>query len=397
MIKKCIKSYFVGFSVIAHLIVLLVIGDLLAYKVTTHWRWPEIKRWVFGNVDKTEVFSIFNGDFSAVPVGRWTKIHQQKPSDDVYFQRQEHGGSAFDPYRGRLILFGSNTHGEDWNNSVYTFDMHRLQWNALYPADLPETYSINTDGIPVAGKYNNHPWAMHTFGALVFDPLEYQLVLASFPDHLKPSSFKTQVSEIWEFISKHPTWVFDLQTHTWEIAQGESMSFFAYCMAYDTDLNRVVGFRPNGIFEWKNSQSGWEKIGNQGVGEWHTNAVYDSRNRVFILYGGNKMMNNVHVFQSKDQVFRTMPTIGNRPPADQSVPMVFHEKIGKAVAVIDGVDEANTWLYDYAKDEWQMLEGGQFPYTVGMNYTMEYDSERNLIVFVSSPKNEETAVWVLKL
>ncbi len=45
-----------------------------------------------------------------LPVGKWVTLHQQRVDDEVFFGRQNHGGSAFDSKRGRLVLFGSDTH-----------------------------------------------------------------------------------------------------------------------------------------------------------------------------------------------------------------------------------------------------------------------------------------------
>ena len=67
-----------------------------------------------------------------LPANQWVAIHQQKPGDAVRFKRQEHGGSCFDSRRCRVVLFGSNTHGEDWTNSPLIFDVVVGSWSRLY-------------------------------------------------------------------------------------------------------------------------------------------------------------------------------------------------------------------------------------------------------------------------
>src|SRR5262245_8319083 len=67
-----------------------------------------------------------------LPAGRWVEIHRQQPTDAVRFHRQWHGGSAFDTRRGRIVLFGSDTHGHDWTNSPLFFDVASLKWTRAY-------------------------------------------------------------------------------------------------------------------------------------------------------------------------------------------------------------------------------------------------------------------------
>jgi hypothetical protein len=73
---------------------------------------------------------------------RWVEIQRQQVGDAVVFQRQAHGGSAFDTKRGRIVLFGSDTHGLDWTNSPLYFDIASLTWTPR----LPGRRSFNLSG-----------------------------------------------------------------------------------------------------------------------------------------------------------------------------------------------------------------------------------------------------------
>ncbi len=55
----------------------------------------------------------FEEGLDRLPHDRWVILHVQDPDDQVIFSRQWHGGSAFDSKRGRLILLGSDTHGNE--------------------------------------------------------------------------------------------------------------------------------------------------------------------------------------------------------------------------------------------------------------------------------------------
>jgi len=395
-LKNLFNSYFISTSILAHCLIIVVAVYFVSERVTSHWRWPIVKQWFLGDIDKTDVYPLDYNDFESLPKGQWLKIHQQRADDRVHFVRQAHAGSAYDQLRSRLMLFGSNTHGTDWNNTIYSFDLNTLQWIEAYPADLPETYTVNAAGIPVAGEKQNHPWAMHTFAAIVFDALRNKLFVASYPEHMRPEKYGQRLASKWKLIKKHPTWQYDILNRQWQALEGKSILFFPYAIAYNSDTGSITGFRPNGVFEW-NEGLGWKKVARKSIDQYHTNAVYDSVNDVFILYGGNKMNNTVHTYAVGDKATKEMLTKNLRPPVGQSVPMAFHKGIAKAVALIDGDELAQTWLYDYALDQWQKVEGADFPYKIGMNYSMEYDVKHRLIVLVSSPKNQQTAVWVLKL
>ena len=108
---------------------------------------------------------------------RWHKIHEQPQGDGLVFERQAHGASCFDAKRGRLILFGSNTHSLDRKNAPFFFDVAKRQWSQAYPEDAPATYRVTDEGIPVAGEKGNHPWATHTCGCVVLDSTRDKMVI----------------------------------------------------------------------------------------------------------------------------------------------------------------------------------------------------------------------------
>lgn len=396
-LKYLAKFVCVVVSVSVHSVAFVVGAFYLEEKATSHWRWPILKSYVLGDVDSSKVYALGVGGFDSLPKNRWVKIHQQDESDSLYFSRQKHGGSAFDSLRGRLILFGSDTHESNWNNSLCFFDMESLRWSVSYQSDLPKTYSIDAEGVPVAGVKANHPWAMHTFGALAYDEIFDRLVVASFPGHLSPNRFGRSLGPLWNEIEHHPTWLYDLSLQQWKPSIVEVIDFFPYSIAYDSYRGVVTGFRPNGIFEWEGARDGWKKVGSNGQNQYHTNSVYDSLNRLFVLYGGSRMTNDVFTYASGEGKSIKMPTLGDRPPAGQSIPLIFNSKLGRTVALIDVEGYAQTWLYDSAQDSWLRGVAADFPYEIGMNYTMEYDEHRDVIVLVSSPLSEETAVWALRL
>src|SRR5687767_3997620 len=91
-----------------------------------------------------------NPKLANLPANQWTALHQQSKEDKVHFRRQEHGGSCLDTRRNRIVLFGSNTHGQDWTNSPLIFDIATANWSRVYENDPPSTYKANEKGLAVA-------------------------------------------------------------------------------------------------------------------------------------------------------------------------------------------------------------------------------------------------------
>ena len=396
--KALLKYFLISVSVFAHGVLFVAAIFFIEDRVTSHWRWASINQIFSTDKDAEDVYSLNSNDYQSLPKNRWLKIHQQKSDDSIRFVRQAHAGSSFDTKRGQLIVFGSDTHSRNWNNAIYTFDMATRRWSESYEPDSPDTYTVNAEGVPVAGNAKNHPWAMHTFGAIEYDVSQDQLVVASYPGHLAPKNYGKQLASVWKKIKHHPTWLYDFKKHQWiSRVTKKNVHFFPYATAYDSHRHVVTGFRPNGIFEWRVKEKNWVKVAKKAYSEWHTNVTYDSLNRQFVLYGGNEMTNNTYTYKVGDSVIRKMPENGARPPGGQSIPLAFHEKLGKVIALVDDESHAQTWLYDSAENLWERAGLANFPYNIGMSYSLVYDSSNNLLVLVSSPANEETAVWVLKL
>lgn len=98
-----------------------------------------------------------------------------------------------------LLIFGSDTHGENWDNSVHEFSPRARRWETHQTAAQPDTYRINADGVPIAGTEILMPWAMHTYDAIAYHPGLDALVVTSTTEHTKtPAKLPA--------IRQQPTW-----------------------------------------------------------------------------------------------------------------------------------------------------------------------------------------------
>lgn len=348
-----------------------------------------------------------NAKLMALPGGRWVKVHEQKEGDAVTFAFQGHGGSAFDSRRGRLVLFGSDTHGLDWTNSPLFFELESLAWHRLYANDPSESYRVE-GGLPVAGARGDHPWAMHTFGAVDIDPEADRLIVASYPEHMEPGRFSDALAHVWHKVRRHPTWMLDLETGTWRALPAEAVAFFPYCTLFDSDRGVLIGYRHDGVYELRGSPLRWRRVLRESLMRYHNNGVYDPRHRKAVLFGMAGDSNDVVIYDPAVPITYRMATPGTRPPKDQHVPLAYHAGRGETVALVDRFTpgfkrqersrhRTETWSYDLGRDAWTHHEGAGLPFGLGMNYNLAYDPLHDLLLLVTGGPDQPTAVWALRL
>lgn len=381
----------------------------LAGKVWDSGSYREIRFSLLGPADRVELTPVtpvrsgtINPNLMSVPSGVWLKIHQQSGNGPDDFERQAHGGAAFDPIRGRLMLFGSDTHSINWDNTVRFFDMGTISWSAAYPPDDPATYRVNKDGIPVAGVGVERPWAMHTFDAVEFDPISDRLIVASHPEHLSPKKPWGVEPSLWEQVRSHPTWAFLVGENSWEPLVAKGTSFFPYGATFDPYRRYLIGVKPDGYWRLDVNSGQWERIGLGTPNAWHNAAAFDTEHDVVVSFGTNKGSNEIWQYQLGGESGRVMPTPKVRPPGADSVPLVYHPGIDRVVALVEKKSEGSpsftqTWLYSTSEDSWERLETAKLPFAIGMNYDMVYDPNHELLVLVANLPKEPPTVWVLRL
>ena len=397
----------IGLAANLALLGLLVVWSIA--KVQRSDMYKDLRRSWMGPLDGVQVEPIvpaapgtINPSLVGLPAKRWIKIHEQRTDDPHSFDRQVHSGAAFDPVRGRLMLFGSDTHRVNWDNQVRFFDMAALAWSGSYLADDPDTYDVNADGVPVAGAAGNHPWAMHTFDAVEYDPIGDRLIVASHPEHLHPGKSWGMSADVWRRIKRHPTWVYRVAENRWEYLPGKAVSFFPYATTFDPIRRVVIGVKPDGYWELDGEPLEWKRVAKGAPQAWHVAAAYDWHREIVVAFGTHTREDSVWQYRRGDDNGRRMPTPGLRPPGADSAPLVYHPGARRVVALVEergleGQGRTGTWLYDTAEDRWSRLETGDLPFQIGMNYHMVYDPGHELLVLVANMPGEPVAVWVMRL
>ena len=406
MWRRWFSNYLVAIGALANGALLLLIAYWLYGQVGASGVISDVRRAFSGSLDGVAVTALrpaapgtHNADLLRLPPGEWTKIHQQSDGDAAAFRRQAHGGAAFDARRGRLMLFGSDTHREDWDNTVRFFDVAALRWSQAYAADDPQTYRVNADGLAVAGSAGERPWAMHTFDAVEYDPQADRLIVSSYPQHMAPDKSWGMDAALWKQIRRHPTWLYSIADNRWQALPGKAPMFFPYATTFDPNRNAVIGANPDGFWELSGTPATWRRIARGTPQAWHTAAAYDADRDTVVMFGTNKRANAVWQYRRGDEAGSKMPTPGQRPPGGESVPLVYHAGLRQVIALVTNrqTKTTETWLYATAADAWTRVESARLPFNIGMNYQAAYDPRHDLVLLVASLPGDPVAVWALRL
>lgn len=336
-----------------------------------------------------------------LPPNRWVKYFESRPGT---WSRQGHAGMAFDTRRGSLLIFGSNTHGEDWDNAVHEFQPRLKRWETHYAPVGPESYRVDEAGRPIAGASALLPWAMHTYDAIAYHPGLDALIVASTTEH---NPKERSVSGI----TQQPTWIYDLSSRRWTPLPNNgkpSPSFFGGALVYDERRNVLVGYR-GGIWELDVAAGEWRKAAG-GHHQLHHTMVYDRRRGTLFVFGDYQPTNLIWSYQpgaaaGEGGTWTKHQPTGDPCPPYTTVPVTYDSAQDIFVLVVDNLEpgsspqrratSASTYLYDPDANAYTRLpEADMTP--VGMNYMMAWDGNDKVAFLVTGGPGGEVTVWAMR-
>jgi hypothetical protein len=336
-----------------------------------------------------------------LPANRWVKIHQ--PSVDSW-RRQGHAGIAFDSKRRKLLIFGSDTHGENWDNSVHEFDPVSLEWTTHYPPARSDSYRVNKQGHPIAGDERLLPWAMHSFDNVVYDPNLDALIVTALPEH-------NPVAKNVPGKKSHPTWIYELGPRRWRALDNDGKpppQFFAAASAYDKARDVIVAYK-YGIWELGLDRRRWRQATKEKHHGIHFNMAYDSKHRKLAVFGDHRNTNAVWIYTPGEQAgdegsWQKMIPGGDTCPEDQHFPVAFDDDNGVFLLVPDNrpasgqgkAESSSTFVYDLSENVYLKLPDADLE-PLGMNYMMVYDPSYKVFLLVTGDWKEPPIVWALRL
>jgi hypothetical protein len=352
---------------------------------------------------------VLNPRLLALKPNTWTLLSQ--PAQAAW-RRQTHAGIAYDSRRGTLLVFGSNTHGLDWDNEVHEFDPVTGRWETHYPRASKESYRADAAGRAIAGTGRLLPWAMHTYDNIVYDPRLDAILVSALPEH-NPIRKKLPEAKI------HPTWIYDLRTRQWRIFANNGKpypKFFAAASAYDPDRDVIAAYK-SGMWEIGPERDQWKKVNGERHHKMHYTMDYDARHKRFVVFGDYHNSNAGWTYApgaragDKGTWKKKIPHVDPCPPG-QHFPVAYDSEHGVFLLVVDNTPyvedkkgrrkrtararSSSSFVYDLGTNRCARVPGADLQ-PLGMNYTMAYDHYHKVFLLVTGNHAKPVAVWALKL
>ncbi len=345
-------------------------------------------------------------DWQAMPSGRWVNV----PTRGVAAPKVFHGGAAIAPDRGEVFFFGSDTHepapperGE--SNALWRLSLSTLRWQQDYPQDPKTAYRILADGQCVTSS--GRPWAMHTFDAVEYDPEARRVVVISFPEHTRfaPDARFPMFRGDWYTRLKPAHWEYDPDRRLWQRLDTGPPNLFAQALTWDPLGRQLIGHDGRYTYHFERGARRWSarEAPSDGAG-WSRTIVYDTYARAALLFGKNGGDNTLYTYRPGDPRWRRVEVRGTTLPAEGAAiaydsrnhVMVYLANRGKDPYYNES-GAAVTFVYDSPTQTWQRLTIDSPP-LYGMNYLMQYDPVRNVVLHFE--RDEDSAdrlrVWAFR-
>jgi len=331
-----------------------------------------------------------------LPVNQWVEFSK---SDEDDWWPKGHAGMAYDSKRGQLVVFGSETHGEDHDNAIHVFVPGQRRWMHLGSSASPNSYRIDAKGIPISGTDSIQPWAMHTFDGVEYDPINDRILVAAAPEH-------NPVARTVTGVRGHPLWSYMPEEAHWRAVTagaGEKRGYFGAATAFD-DYRRAFMICSGGLWMLKVDEEVLTKTPPK-ITCLHRSMAYDSRRKDIYLFGAYKPSNSVWKLE-RDPVtdepvsWQELKPGGDLTPPYTTVPVAFDRDNGVFLLVADdpGKDsgQASTFIYDPDSNIYRRIPGAVLP-RVGMNFMLAWDQFYQVFFLVTGAWDTDTTVWALRL
>ena len=326
--------------------------------------------------------------------GTWIRL----PNSAAVQPRRIHGhaGGVIDPATSILYFFGSDAHGDEWNNDVWSYDPVAMAWAQSYPEDAPSTYRYQ-DGRKTTTT--GRPWAMHSFALNAWDAVGRRLVMGAWQMHYGPESLPhvklpKGASESW--------WLYDPAGRTWTaVLGGPDLSLGHLC--YVPSLRRVIGFSednvPVTIYDpEKRTFQAFTGFQGRAPDGYTLRSAYDSRRDRILLVSWDPGP-NVWAFDLKKKVWSNLQ-VKNRPPGgiygswdyDRSADAIvslWPDDPGGAFDNVSG--KSRTFLVDLGRNGYTEVRTDPAPPYTGMSFRVLYDPRHRVTLAV-----EGNTVWSFK-
>lgn len=328
-----------------------------------------------------------------LPANEWVKYHH----DSGEWWRRGHAGLAYDSTRGSLIIFGSDTHGDDWDNSIHEFSPKQRRW-IHHSTDAPQdSYRSDKDGHRIAGSKQLQPWAMHSYDGVSYDPNTDSIIIIAEPQHNPIGKTVKHGND--------PIWRYKLKTREWQAIPVDgklNVNMFGSASAYDSNHNALM-FCNHGLWSLSSADDTVRKV-SASPKCLHSTLEYDSLNNELYLFGQYKPSNSVWKLQRdpvSDQPLKwNKLTPGGQCPPFTKTPVAFDAQAGVFVLVVNNPEKnahtASTFAYHPNDNQFIQIADNTLP-KIGMNFMIAWDHVHKVLFLVTGNWKKGITVWVMRL
>ena len=343
---------------------------------------------------KTDTSAALNPLLLHQKPGTWIRL----PSGSGVAPRKihHHAGGVIDPATSILYFFGSDNHGDEWNNEVWSYNPVTMTWAQSYPEDPPSTYRY-LDGRKTTTT--SHPWAMHTFAMNAWDAASGRLVMGAWQMHydlesLPQVKLPRDAPESW--------WQYDPAANAWTAAvRSPDLGLGHLC--YVPSLGRVIGFSGDNIpvtlyDATKRTFQAYSGFLGRAPDGYTLRSAYDARRNRILLVSRDKGP-NVWAFDLQKKRWTNLG-VQSRPPGDIYGSWDYDQSADALVSLwpddpAGGFDnesgKSRTFLVDLGRNAYREIRAEPAPPYTGMSFRVLYDPRHEVTFAV-----EGHEVWSFK-
>ena len=347
--------------------------------------------------------------FAEWPANRWVSLPSTNPGNVGF--RTDHGGAAYDSATGWLLLFGSDTHQRNYDNSVTAFDLRERRWRRL--TQRSPRFAMRTDaaGRRISGLARLAPWPMHAYDSLAFDSRSRELLVASGARHSMTAAAGKQ---------SDPLWAFDVDKATWRIVEPEGGApvFFAAGVDIDENTGTLFGYaslasnspllRPateydlvrGGVWRLDADRREWSQIDPEANHFGWFNLEVEEAAQSLGVYGGSNRSDDVWEHRLQRGSWQKTQTGVAGCGGGFYFPAAYAAAHNATLFLPPKSNRSgsSTCVRDLSTGLTYKLPDATLPW-VGLNYTMVYAPDLDLFVLVtgSFSRGERQAIKALRL
>lgn len=329
-----------------------------------------------------------------IPDNTWVQLAVQ---GDSTAPGQGHCNITVDCDSQRVFLYGSDTHGSNYNETWY-FNLRDFTWHQLYPQDPTTVFRKVTSPVLPADKYwpvcstatGVHPMASHTFDGMRYVPGKSAvLMFENCPHNGNPVT-------VLGAGAVGTSWILDTKTLQWKLLTNAISPEPGIIgkIGVMPDGSRTIGCA-DGTYEFNWADSTWVLLTTTGPGPttYHNAIEYDTYQGKFVVYGGSGAFDR-NSFDPATRTWALMDSSAIGPSMNGT--NIGYDTLNK-VLVAMAVEEAQygfsnpsgrsvTWVRG-ADGVWRPVKstaaGDTLPPHYGFSFKCDYDLANNVTYFMT--------------